>query len=878
MKRIAFVLLLFSFSYTAFAQSLETKKVYLIQRANPHPPTIDGKMDDPVWQRLPAGTDFVQHQPEEGKPPTYQTYFKLAYDDKNIYVLIRAIDLEPEKIVRRMARRDEGDDADMVGILFDSYHDQRTAFGFGVNAAGVKVDQMFTNDGSNEDKSWDPVWEVAVSVDDSGWTAEMRIPFSQLRYGKKKEQVWGLQVYRQFYRRQELSLWQYVPRDASGFVHLFGELRGLIGLTSPRRIEILPYAVSKLETGPAEEGNPFRTGHSTGFNGGLDGKIGVTSDLTLDLTVNPDFGQVEADPSVVNLTAFETFFEEKRPFFIEGRNILNFPLAMGDGDFARETLFYSRRIGRRPHYYPDLASEEYARVPDNTTILGAFKLTGKTKTGWSIGALEALTAREVAQIEGPAGKREETVEPLTNYFVGRLQKDFQQGNTIIGGMLTATNRRIRDDHLNFLNRSAYTGGLDFLQQWKDKTYFLNTRIFFSRITGHPDALLEVQTSPIHYFQRPDADYLALDSSRTELFGHGGTVAFGKGGGGHWRFAVGGLWRSPGLELNDLGYLRRADQIMQFVWIGYRWWEPTGIIRQFSLNANQWQGWNFGKERLFRGGNVNGFLQFTNYWGFNAGINREGEALSVSELRGGPALKTPGGWRFWLNGFSDERQPLTFGLGLFGYRSDDRISRSQAVNVNFTWRVTNTLNLRLEPSYSWNVSNLQYVTTEEWENEKRYLFGRIDQNTFALEFRLNFSLTPNLSIQYYGQPFVSAVKYSHFKKITRPRAKRYEDRFHEFSEAEIRYDEANEEYLIDETGNGLTDYSFGKPDFNFREFLSNLVIRWEYRPGSTLYLVWSQNRRGIEGFGDFDWGRDLPGIFDSASDNVFLIKLNYWFFL
>ncbi len=878
MSRIVLALSLFFLSFSLFAQTTETKKVYYIQRANPHPPTIDGKMDDPVWQRVPAGTDFVQHEPEEGKPPTYQTYFKLTYDDKNIYVLIRAIDQEPDKIARRMARRDEGDDADMVGILFDSYYDQRTAFGFGVNAAGVKMDQMFTNDGDNQDDSWDPVWEVAVSVDDSGWTAEMRIPFSQLRYGKKKEQVWGLQVYRQFYRRQELSLWQFVPRDASGFVHLFGELRGLKNLTSPRRIEILPYTVGKLETSPAVEGNPFRTGHATGLNVGLDGKIGVTSDLTLDFTVNPDFGQVEADPSVVNLTAFETFYEEKRPFFIEGRNILNFPLGMGDGDFGQETLFYSRRIGRRPHYYPALNSGEYAKVPDNTTILSALKLTGKTKTGWSIGALEALTARETAEIKGDDGSREETVEPLTNYLVGRLQKDFQQGNTIIGGIFTATNRRIRDEHLNFLNRSAYTGGIDFLQQWKDKTYFLNTRLFFSQIRGHRDALLAVQTSPTHYFQRPDASYLTLDSSRTELFGHGGTVAIGKGGGGHWRFAVGGLWRSPGLELNDLGYLRRADQIMQFVWVGYRWWEPTGIIRQFSVNVNQWQGWNFGKERLFRGGNINGFVQFTNYWGFNLGINRQGEALSLSELRGGPALRVPGGWRFWWRGFSDERKPLILGLGGFGYRSDDAISHRESLSLNLSWRVSNALNLRLEPSYSWNVDNLQYVTTRDFGSDKRYIFGKIDQNTFALVFRLNFSLTPNLSIQYFGQPFVSAVRYTDFKKITQPRANRYEDRFHTFTDSEICYDRENEEYLVDETGDGVTDYSFGKPDFNFREFLSNLVIRWEYRPGSTLYLVWSQNRRGIEGFGDFDWSRDIPAIFDSASDNVFLIKLNYWFFL
>lgn len=821
MKNRLFILL-FIFSFLAgfslhamnviASTKLLTKKIYVAKRTNPHPPKIDGKMDDPAWQHAMVGKDFVQHEPYNGKPPTEPTFFRITYDDKYIYVCIRAKDSQPDKIVRRVTRRDEGGDADQVGILFDSYYDQRTAFEFGVNAAGVREDAVFSNDGDSQDDSWDPVWEAAVSVDDSGWTAEMRIPFSQLRFANKPEQVWGLEVFRKLYRKQELSLWQFVPKDASGFVHLFGELHGIKNVFVRRRIELLPYSVGKIETQQPQSGNPFAPGRETFASFGLDGKIGITSDLTMDLTVNPDFGQVEADPSVVNLTAFETFYEEKRPFFIEGRNILDFRLGTGDGDFARETLFYSRRIGRTPHYNPDIKGNEHVRMPENTTILSAAKLTGKTRNGYSVGILDAVTAQENAEIDSAGNRKRVVVEPLTNYFVGRLQKDYNQGNTILGGMLTATNRRINREHLNFLNRAAYTGGIDFSHQWKNRTYRLDIKTAFSYIKGHRDALLAIQTSPVHYFQRPDANYLKLDSSRTSLWGHGGSISIGKVATGHWQYILGGVWRSPGLELNDLGYLQNADKIVQFVWIGYREWNPTKLFREYSINFNQWNGWNFGKEKLFSGGNINGWAQFVNYWNFGAGIGKEGPSLSTSATRGGPALRLEGGWRNWFNIFSDERKPSRFGVGGSNFWSDDNISRQHNIFFSVTWKPSNALNLRLNPFYNYNLDDMQYIATTSFNGEKRYIFGRINQKTLGVTIRLNFSLTPNLSIQYYGQPFISAGKYTHFKQITRPRAGKYQDRFHEFTSGEITYSSDNETFYIDENHDGSVDYSFGKPDF------------------------------------------------------------------
>lgn len=872
------VLILLTFFVLLAQTPFPTKKIYKAQKVNPHPPTIDGKMTDSAWKHILEGSGFIQNEPYDGAQPTEQTLFKIAYDQKNLYVCIRANDSHAEQIVARVARRDEGDEADMVGILLDSYFDHRTAFGFGVNAAGVRMDAIWSEDGDNEDDSWDPVWEAKVSVDDSGWTAEMRIPFSQLRFANKEEQIWGLQVYRKLFRKQELSFWQPIPRDAPGFVHLFGELHGIREIEVPRRIELLPYWVSKLETAPSEAGNPFATGHKTVLTGGLDGKVGVTSDLTLDLTVNPDFGQVEADPSVVNLSAFETFYEEKRPFFIEGKNILNFGLGFGDGDISQEGLFYSRRIGRTPHHYPDVGDNAFVNWPENTTILTALKLTGKTRSGVSVGILEAVTAEERASIDSLGYRREEIVEPLTNYFVGRFQKDYNEGNTILGGMVTSTNRRINRSYLNFLNRSAYTGGIDFQHQWHKRTYFFTFKTAYSYIKGSKEALWEVQRSSARYFQRPDANYVTLDSNRTSLFGTGGALNIGRGGNGHWRYAVGGVWRSPGLELNDLGFLRNADQLMQFVWVGYRIWNPVGIFRRLSLNFNQWNGWNFGGEKLFTGGNINGGGEFLNYWGFWAGVGRNGPSLSLSALRGGPAMKFPGSWQNWYNLYSDERKSLRLSINGFNRWSDDGVNRSHSFRMRLKWKPNNAMDISVNPFYEFNKDDLQYLTTIESTESERYIFGRLIQKTLGIVFRLNYSLTPNLSLQFYGQPFVSAGKYSNFKHITAPRAAQYEERFHTFTGNEVSYLAQNEIFGFDENGDGTIDYTLDQPDFNFKEFRSNLVVRWEYKPGSTLFLVWSQGRSDVTSNGSFSFNRDFRELFSLASDNVFLIKINHWFFL
>ena len=854
-------------------------RIYTALKSNPHPPTIDGNMNDPIWKNISCGDSFIQLEPNEKVSPTEQTEFRICYDNKNLYVIICAYDSDPDEIMSLMTRRDELNRCDMVGIVLDTYYDKRTAFEFTVNPAGIKYDAVYANDERHDaDASWDPVWEVATNINDSGWIAEMRIPFNQLRFSDKEEQIWGMQVYRYVHRNQESSAWQFIPQNASGFVSQFGELRGIEKIPMPKRVELLPYGVSKYHNYEAEEGNPFAPGQSSTVTAGLDGKIGLSSNMTMDFTINPDFGQVEADPSEVNLTEFETFFMDRRPFFIEGKNIFQFPLAIGDGDFARETLFYSRRIGRAPQHEPDFPDEVYVDTPEQTSILGAAKISGKTSKGWSIGILDAVTAEEKAKIDSQGVQRKETVEPLTNYFIGRFQKDLRQGSTSLGGLVTATNRNINQTYLDYINRSAYTGGLDILHQWNKKTYFADLKVSFSHIKGHKDAILETQTASARYFQRPDNSHVTLDSNRTTLSGHGGTFNIGKQGNAKFRYVLGGVWRSPGLELNDVGYLRRADQAMQFIWIGYRNNNPFGIFRRVNLNANQWNGWNFGGEKLFRGGNISGGGQFTNYWGFWMGINREGDGLSTWVLRGGPAFRYEGGLNTFYTIYSDSRKLWQIELGGFNHINDDKISRRHQIFVELFLKPSTRFNLSLSPFFNFNRNNLQYVDTYDNNGEDRFILAKLNQNTFGMVVRLNYSLTPELSIQYYGQPFISAGAYAQFKRVTNPRADQYEDRFHTFTEDEISYDSENQEYLVDENRDGNVDYAIGLADFNFKQFRSNLVIRWEYRPGSLVFLVWSQGRTVEDEYGDFSLKRDLGDLLNSFADNIFLIKFSYWFSL
>ncbi|NQU35753.1 MAG: carbohydrate binding family 9 domain-containing protein [Bacteroidetes bacterium] len=864
---LIFVLLLFSGSIILFGQN----RTYTTNRIIDTPPTIDGIIDEEVWDEVPWSGDFTQREPYEGEPPSQKTNFKVIYDNNNLYVAIRAFDTEPDEIERRLTRRDSFE-GDWVGIGIDSYNDKLTGFTFAVNAAGVKGDAIITNDG-DFDITWDPVWYVKVSIDDHGWIAEMKIPYNQLRFAKMDYHVWGFEVLRQLFRKEELSLWQMIPVDAAGWVSRWGTLEGINNISPKKEIEIIPYGMIKYESFEKEDGNPFATGSKFGYNAGVDGKVAITNDLTLNFTANPDFGQVEADPSEVNLSAFESFFEEKRPFFVEGSSIYNYPLTAGDGPFSSDNLFYSRRIGRQPHYEPELLDEEYSDSPEFTTILGAVKLSGKTENGWSIGVLESLTREEKITIDFNGEQRKEITEPTTNYFNTRIQKDFNNGNTQVGGMITATNRFINDSTLEFLPTSAYTSGLDFTKFWDEKSYYLATRAIVSVVNGSTEAITEIQESPQHYFQRSDSKHLKVDTTLTSLSGHGGTVEGGKIGGGHWSFGGWTTWRSPGLELNDMGYLRISDFINQIAWAGYRIWEPIGIFRSVNFNAAAWSGWDFAGLHLYNGGNINVNTQFTNYWRFGTGINREGFDINRHELRGGPALRAPGSWNSWFNIGTDDRKKIKLSLMASGNWGDDHYRKSSYFSFEIEYRPLDFIQLSVEPSYSMSNNYMIYVETIEFENGDTYLVSSIDKEFVSMDIRINVGITPDLSIQFWGQPFLFSGDYSGFKKVVNPMATNIKDQYHTYTADEISINKEDDMYTVND---GTESFKFENPDFSFYEFRSNLVVRWEYIPGSTAYLVWSQGRTGDHPDGKFSLGDNIDRLSSLTAHNVFLLKLSYRF--
>ncbi|MBL7111007.1 MAG: carbohydrate binding family 9 domain-containing protein [Bacteroidales bacterium] len=836
-------------------------------------PDIDGVFDDEAWQNGNWAGDFTQHEPYADRAPLQQTEFKVAFDDMNFYVAIRALDSAPDSITNRMSRRDNGD-GDMVFIIFDSYHDLRTGFVFGVSSAGVRFDMVFSNNGQSEDATWDPIWQAKSQVHEWGWGAEMKIPLTQLRFNRNSEEVWGFEVARQIFRNNELSFWHPIPRNAPGIIHAMGELDGLQEMEPRKQLDLMPYSVASIKTYEPEEGNPYLKGTDPGFNIGLDGKMGVTNNLTLDFTINPDFGQVEADPSEVNLSAFETFFEEKRPFFIEGNNITSFNVGLGDGDVGNDNLFYSRRIGRRPHGDPSLDDGEYVNVPIFTRILGATKLTGKTENGLSIGIVEAITADTRATIDNQGDERRETVEPMTNYSLARVQKDFNQGNSILGGAATSTIRKLDGTDLDYLHKNATTAGIDFTQYLKERNYTLGAALYLSNVQGSVEAISETQQSSARYFQRPDADYVEYDSTRTSLSGLGGKLEFGKIG-GNWNFMFMNVFKSPGLELNDMGYMRQADNILNVLWTGYSFTEPFSIFRSLNLNHDVWVASNFGGRIEGIGYEYNVNANFRNYWngGFGGGLNFH-QAYNGT-LRGGPTMYMPNSGRFRARLSSDERKAFSAELSGSVNWGAEKHYISNSYELEMTIRPINTLTISLSPSYTTNIQELQYVSTLEMNSDDRYVFGHLDQKVLSMSLRINYSITPDLTIQYWGQPFTASGDYTGFKMITDPKADEFTDRYHVYTTQQIS--PVDDTYEIDENYDMIKDYSFENPNFTVNEWLSNLVIRWEFLPGSTGYLVWSQTRDYNNPNGSFEVWDNMNNMFtDKKATNTFLVKFSYRF--
>ena len=755
--------------------------------SNATPIAIDGNINEEAWDAVEWTTDYVEFEPDNGTAPSEQTKMKIVYDDKNLYVAFICYESDLSNIERRLGRRDDFP-GDWVEINIDSYGDDRTGFSFTISASGVKGDEFISNNG-NFDSSWNPIWYVKTGTIAEGWTAEMRIPLSQLRFGAEEEQVWGLQSTRRYFSNEERSTWQQLPPNPPGWVSAFGELRGIKGLKPQKQLEIQPYTVAQLDTYEEVPGNPFLDGSDARLTGGLDAKIGITNDLTLDVTINPDFGQVDADPGAIALDGFEIFFQERRPFFVENKNIFDYNIS-GNSD----NLFFSRRIGRSPQGSAVGPNTLFIDQPDNTTILGAAKFSGKTQNGWSLGVLEGVTSKEFADVINQDGSEGETlVEPLTNYFVGRAQKDFNDNNSFVGGIVTSTIRDL-EDNVTFLHKNATSWGLDFRHNWKERTYYLEGNLVTSHVTGSKEAIEQTQRSIVHLFQRTDASHISVDPTKTSLTGTGGQLGFGKSGAGDWRYNAGASWRSPELELNDIGFLRRADDIFQYANITRLFNKPTDWYRRANFRLSQTSNFDFEGNYNRMQYELNGFVNLKNNWFVEGGAAHKPRIYINSFLRGGPR------WRYSEENFgflfagTDQRKKFSTVAGYVHSQAKQANFGLRRYELRFRYQPLNALSLSLDTRFEISPNKTQYVSQQDFNGTTRYITGEIDQETISATLRVNYTINPNLTIQYYGQPFISRGRYSNFNFVTNPVAKDLDERVRLYNEQQISFNEGS--YFID----------------------------------------------------------------------------------
>ena len=841
--------------------SPKTARATRIEGDRPH---IDGSMNESVWETAVPIADFTQRSPDEGDAPREGTRVYILYDDQALYIGARMAADDPSAIATPVTRRDGFSNAEHLTISLDTYLDRRTAFSFTVTSAGVRSDTYHPSDNEHRAQNqFNPVWRAAARVDSAGWTAEMRIPLSQLRFNAAPEQVWGMNIRRWTPALHETDYWVMVPTDETGYVSRFGTLTGLVDLAPPRRIELLPYLAADARSVERAPNDPFTQTLSNRLGG--DAKIGLGSNLTLDLTVNPDFGQVEADPAEVNLTAFETFFSERRPFFIEGNELLT---GLGPD------YYYSRRIGARPHGF---ASGDFVDRPDNTTIAGAAKLTGRLPSGLSIGAVASVTPREHARTFDLAsnGFGSVAVEPPTGFGVVRVQQEFGRSQSTVGGTLTAVHRGFGDGGqalAGLLSRDAYSGGADWKVRLNQGMYEITGYAGFSHIRGDPRAILRAQRSSARYYQRPDADYVTLDSTRTSLSGYTASIRADKNAGRHVLWGAQVSARSPGFEINDLGRLNSSDAIDFNADIQFRETKPGRVLRNYRIGAVVRGGWNYGGERQSTVLGNNTRLTFRNFWNLNVGINRTFRAQSDFLTRGGPSMGTPAAWEFnarLSNGFSAGTRWRVNGR----YRNDELGGWRASVGGGITLRPIPAWQLSIDPSYSRSINARQYITQRSGGRsvtfDGRYIFGFIERSTVSARFRLNYAFTPDLTLEGYAEPFAASGRYFDIGELEAPRSRNLR-RYGTDGTSIAR--ETDGSFTVTD---GSDTFSVSNPDFNVLSFRSNLVIRWEWLPGSTFFLVWQQSRSAFDRQGTLVRAGSLTDALRAPGDNFFVVKVSYW---
>ena len=811
-------------------------------------PTLDGDLSDAAWQNAPEFTGFTQHDPDDGAPPTMRTSIRIVYDDKAIYFGAKMDD--PQKPTALLVRRDTFGTYDFLSINIDSQHDRLSGNAFTVTPANTQLDSILFNDIS-EDIAWDGVWESVAKMVPGGWIAEVRVPFSQLRFPDKPSHVWGINITRRTVRRNEWVRIVNTRKGETGFVSHFADLDGIEGIHRERPFELVPYVVARSDIRSRfDRSDPFLDQRAQRADAGLDLKYALTSNLTLTGTINPDFGQVEVDPAVVNLSQFETFYPEKRPFFTEGLNIFRFgdsPASAHFNFFFPPSVFYSRRIGRSPQAGVDA---DFVTAPEQTTILGAAKLTGKLAGGWTVGVLDALTDAERARFIDGTRSGQQQVEPLTNYFVSRITKEIG-ADSRLGFLLTSVNRRLPDELAPSLRESAVIGGVDGYTWFDKKSWIFEWQAAGSRVGGSEEAIALTQQSPSRYYQRPDAGHVTFDPTRTSLGGWSGRAMVSKQT-GLWRPIVQVQAFSPGFETNDAGFMLRTDMISSHALVQYVNQQPSKRFRERYLWTGLWNNRNFDGDNIENGVFADTFGTLQNYWTYRAALFVASAGVSDQATRGGPLVRLPWNWSSDQSVGSDDRK--RFFVNVNGHlEGNDEDSWARSLGVGLNYRPASNLTLSVVPAYSRSHAFNQYVTAFDDASAtgtfgRRYVFSELEQRSFELGTRADWTLSSRLSLQLYLQPFIASGDFHDYHSLERARTRDYAP--------------------VDATG--ITD-----PDFNFRSVRGSAVMRWEFRPGSALYIVWNENRADLVPVGDFRFRRDLRAIPTAPSHDVFLVKVSYW---
>jgi hypothetical protein len=843
------------------------------------PIRIDGVLSESVWHRQGLSA-FLQRDPDEGKPATERTEVWVAYDNEAIYVAARMFDSAPDSIVRRLVRRDASINSDDVAVFLDPYHDRRSGFYFGINAAGTLYDGILYNDDWDDD-TWDGVWEGKTSIDEHGWTAEFRIPYSQLRFMAQDHQVWGFNFEREISRKNERDFLVYTPKNGSGFVSRFINLVGIENIDPPSRLEILPYLSTKADFTGHPDGDPFHGNAQYTPNLGADVKFGIGSNITINGTINPDFGQVEVDPAVVNLSDVETYFTEKRPFFVEGSTIFDFGYGGANSNWGFNwggpTFFYSRRIGRAPEGQLP-GNTNYSDIPAGTSILGAAKLTGKLGDSWNVGSINAVTAKEVARVDTAGRRFDMTVEPLTYYGVFRGQKEFDAGREGLGFISTVTKRRFDGPYLrDQLNSGSLVMGIDgwtFLDS--SKVWVINGWTGTSYVSGNTARMLSLQTSSAHYLQRPDAGHVHVDSGATHLQGFAGRIALNKQKGDFYVNAAFGFI-DPNFEVDDLGYMWRTDLVNGHLVLGYRWNEPNSVTRRVSLNVSAFRSYDFGKNLIWAGYWTNGYVQFLSYHYIDWFFAYNPESWSNRRTRGGPLTLNPHGYEVGGDIGTDDRSDWVFSVSTDINHYAQGVDHGVYLSTSLQYKPGANVSFTFSPAMTWYRTSAQWVTSVDDPTAtatfgRRYIFADLDQRELSAGVRLDWTFTPRLSLQMYVQPLISVGGYTGLKELALPRS----FDFTVYGSGPSTITRSGGSYVIDPDGPGpAPSFSTGDPDFNFKSLRGSAVLRWEYSPGSTLYLVWTQQRVDQSFPGEFQFGKDMSRLFRSRPDNIFLIKISYW---